>query len=154
MSILPRYLRFLLLGAVLTGTAHAEEPAAPASSAAAAPTPPVLGPALAGPLVANPKPFNFDFGPTFLGPILGKVYITGALSGLGLVQTHEIPGDSRAQADISNGQIFVQKVDGFFNIMYRWVSTRSPRSGRLILRPALSRARLMGPCPRPSPNFS
>lgn len=117
MPVVTRYLSLLLLGTMLTSPAWAEEPAAPAGPAAAAPAtpaPPVLGPALAGPLVANPKPFNFDFGPTILGPLLGKAYITGALSGLGVVQTHAIPGDSTAQADISNGQIFVQKVDGFF----------------------------------------
>ncbi len=64
-------------------------------------------PAMTGPLVANPDPFSFDAGP------LGTVYITGAASGLALWQDHPVPGNGAWRADLSNGQVFIQKTDGW-----------------------------------------
>src|SRR5215471_10526747 len=73
---------------------------------------PVSTPAMAGPLSANPNPFSMNLG------VLGeKVYVGGAVTGLGLVQDEatKFPGgfDNPAAADLSNGQVFIQKVDGF-----------------------------------------
>jgi hypothetical protein len=65
-------------------------------------------PAMTAPLVANPNPTSFDLG--FLGPI----YVTGAVSGLGLWQNNKFPDQQHVQASLSNGQLFVQKTEGLF----------------------------------------
>lgn len=64
-------------------------------------------PAMSGPLAANPNPISLDAGP------LGKIYLGGALSGLGFWQDNHVPGDQEWRADLSNGQVFVQKTDGW-----------------------------------------
>ena len=64
-------------------------------------------PALAGPLAGNPDPLSLEAGP------LGKIYVSGAVSGLGFWQDNHVPGDEEWRADLSNGQIFVQKTDGW-----------------------------------------
>lgn len=78
---------------------------------ATAPTPAAVAtqittPAMAGPLTGNAKPGKLDAGP------FGEVYVTGVASGLGLTQDHVVPGDKHSRIDISNGQIFIQKIDG------------------------------------------
>ena len=65
-------------------------------------------PSMTGPLAANPNPINFDPGP------LGPVYVTGAVTGLGLWQNNPFPADQRSLASLSNGQFMFQKTDGFF----------------------------------------
>jgi hypothetical protein len=75
---------------------------ADAASAAALSTP-----SMSGPLAANPNPISLDAGP------LGKVYIGGILSGLGFWQDNHVPGDQAWRADLGNGQVFVQKTDGW-----------------------------------------
>ncbi|MBV8799547.1 MAG: porin [Alphaproteobacteria bacterium] len=64
-------------------------------------------PAMSAPLSANPSPFSVDAGP------LGKIYIGGALTGLAFWQGNPVPGDHDSRLDISNGQVFVQKADGW-----------------------------------------
>ncbi|HEY5026944.1 MAG TPA: porin, partial [Candidatus Angelobacter sp.] len=39
--------------------------------------------------------------------------MNGVLSGFGLVQGNHVGGDSTGQAALSNGQLFVQKADGW-----------------------------------------
>ena len=63
-------------------------------------------PAMGATLAANPAPFSVDAGPA------GKVYVGGALTGLGLWQDNAAPGDKRGQFDVSNAQLFIQKTDG------------------------------------------
>ena len=67
---------------------------------------PVPVPAMSGPLAANPNPTKVDAGP------FGKIYVTGVASGLAQWQDHVFPGDNDTVADITNGQVFVQKTDG------------------------------------------
>lgn len=67
---------------------------------------PMTTPGMTGPLSANPKPTSIDAGP------LGEIYVTGAVSGIGLVQSRAVPGDKDARVDLSNGQVFIQKTDG------------------------------------------
>lgn len=62
---------------------------------------------MSGPLSADPNPLSMDAGP------LGKIYITGALTGLAFWQSNPVPGDRNTRFDISNGQVFVQKTDGW-----------------------------------------
>src|SRR5215469_16975718 len=77
----------------------------PAGGQPAAPTA-MTTPAMNGPLVANPNPTSFDAGP------LGPVYMTGAISALGLWQNNISPGDQHLLASLSNGQFFFQKPEG------------------------------------------
>src|SRR5215475_12985949 len=65
-------------------------------------------PVMPGPLVTNPNPISFDAGP------LGPVYLTGAITGLGLWQNNTAPGDQHSLASLSNGQFFFQKNEGLF----------------------------------------
>src|ERR1700752_5054661 len=76
-------------------------PPAPAP-AAVAPT----MPAMSFPLVANPNPASLYAGP------FGNVYVTGAVSALGLVQDNVFPGDRSARVDVSNAQVFIQNTTG------------------------------------------
>lgn len=76
--------------------------------AAEAAADPVPVPAMSGPLSGNPSPAKFDAGP------FGNIYVTGAVTGIAQWQDHVFPGDDRTLADISNGQVFVQKDDGPF----------------------------------------
>lgn len=72
-------------------------------------------PSMAGPLAANPNPFSVDL-PDWFGDAGGKIYIGGDVSGLFYVQsnaTHAAPGDADTFVDISNGQVFIQKTDGW-----------------------------------------
>jgi Putative beta-barrel porin-2, OmpL-like. bbp2 len=91
-------------------TPAATPAAAPAAAAAApaAPTSPVSTPAMEGPLAVNVKPLSFDV------PDFGKVYVSGAVSALGLSDSANYPGQKSALGDISNAQVFLQKVDGAF----------------------------------------
>ena len=101
-----------------SGMAIAQEapgPATPPGDMAAmmmpAPTTPVVTPAIAGPLSYPLNPLTLN-----LGPLGEKVYIDGALTGLGFWQDHasHIGSDSDSRFDLSNAQVFVQKTDGFF----------------------------------------
>ena len=65
-------------------------------------------PAMTPPLAANPDPASFDAG------ALGKVYLSGQLTGVGLWQDNSIPGDKDSRADLSNAQLEIQKTDGVF----------------------------------------
>ncbi len=68
---------------------------------------PLSTPSITGPLQAG-TPITFDAGP------LGKLNLNGVLSGFGLVQGNHVSGDSTGQAALSNGQVFVQKADGWW----------------------------------------
>ena len=100
-----------LLAAVATlgagGAAFAQTAPAAAPAAPAAPMPmPMTTPAMSATLSANPAPFNVDAGP------LGKVYVTGAVTGIGFLRDHQVPGDHSGLLDLTNGQVFIQKTDG------------------------------------------
>jgi hypothetical protein len=72
----------------------------------AAPTA-LSAPAFAGPL-SNVPPAIFDAGP------FGKIAVNGIVSGVGTAQNNPFPGDNNRHADLSNGQVFIQKTDGWF----------------------------------------
>ena len=80
----------------------------PATELAPAPAPapaPLSTFVLTGPLQWLP-PAIFDAGP------LGKLSVNGILTGYSVFQNNHVPGDDKAQATLSNGQIFIQKADG------------------------------------------
>lgn len=93
-------LRWLVMALVLCGTLHLQ------AQTSNSPTP-LSTPSISGPLQAAP-PIVFDAGP------LGKLDLNGALSGIGLVQQDHVSGDDVAQAALSNGQVFIQKGDGWW----------------------------------------
>jgi Putative beta-barrel porin-2, OmpL-like. bbp2 len=72
-------------------------------------------PAMSGPLTNNPAPFSLDSVPG-IDQILGKVYVSGALSGMVMGQSNakEIPGDRDGYMDLTNGTVTLQKTDGWF----------------------------------------
>ncbi len=94
-------------------TAGAQTPATPPAAPAAVPAAqaPATAPAplstfvLTGPLQWLP-PATFDAGP------LGKLSVNGIVTGFAQFQNNYVPGDDKAQATLSNGQIFIQKADG------------------------------------------
>jgi hypothetical protein len=99
---------------VAQSAAPASQAAAPADQAApaaapAAPAAPMAlsTPAITGPL-SNLPPAVFDAGP------FGKLSVNGIISGFGMWQGNHVPGDSNTQAALSNGQVFLQKTDGWF----------------------------------------
>ena len=91
--------------------AGAQTPAPPAPAPAPADQPAATAPAplstfvLTGPLQWLP-PAIFDAGP------LGKLSVNGIVTGFSVFQNNSVPGDDKAQATLSNGQIFIQKADG------------------------------------------
>jgi Putative beta-barrel porin-2, OmpL-like. bbp2 len=91
------------------GTACAQQaaPAAPTEATAPASTA-MTTPSMSGPLVANPNPWSFEdaFG--------DKIYLSGVISGLGMVQSNPVPPDKLGRADLSNGQFMLQKTEGLF----------------------------------------
>lgn len=73
---------------------------------------PLATPAMSASLAANADPFSLDL-PDWFGDAGGKIYVGGAVSGLALWQSDPLPGDHDSLADLSNGQIFIQKTDGW-----------------------------------------
>jgi len=104
-------------------------PAAAPAAPAALPTPAMTGP------LSNLPPAIFDAGP------FGKIAVNGFLSGYGMVQNHPILGDENKHADLGNGQVFIQKTDGWFQFYLQagaynipdlglpWVSTKNTITG-------------------------
>lgn len=104
-------------GAMLGATAQAQTTAPAPAPAATAPAPaPVPMPSMAGPLAANPAPMSVNLDVPGLQDFLGKVYITGAVTGMVMTQTNalHVPGDRDGYFDLTNGQIALQKTDGWF----------------------------------------
>jgi hypothetical protein len=108
-----------VLMAGLTGfgaaAALADEAAPPAPGAAsaeapaAAPASPLIAPSITGPLAIQQPPTSYDFG-------YGPIYLNGIGSGMFQWQNNVVPnvfpGNRAALADLSNGQLFLQKTDG------------------------------------------
>src|SRR5438094_5176060 len=104
------------LGGLSTASAQQPPPAAPpappGAAVAEAPAGPtaMTTPAMSGPLVANPDPWHLDVKPFF-----GPMYVTGAVSGLGLLQTSPVKLlDHTGNGDISNAQATLQTTEGYF----------------------------------------
>jgi len=68
---------------------------------------PLSTPSITGPL-SQQLPAMFNAGP------FGNIAVNGIVSGMGLVQNNHVPGDDNKQASLSNGQVFIQKTDGWF----------------------------------------
>src|SRR6185312_8773192 len=104
-----------------------------------APTP-LSTPAVTGPLQSLP-PAIFDAGP------LGKLAVTGVLSGMGLWQSNPVPGDAPTQAALTNGQVFLQKTDGWFQFYVQAGAYDIPDLGASFLDTNKTLSDFWGPVP-------
>jgi hypothetical protein len=137
---------WVLLGYGSTSALADDQPAAPGAQPAptaeqpAAPTA-MTTPGMSAPLTANPNPFSLDAG--FLGP----VYVTGAVSGLGLWQDNKAPDQQHSLASLSNGQVFVQKTDGLFQYFLDVGAYTFPALGAPYFSTATTVGDFFGPVP-------
>lgn len=125
-----------------------------AAAAGAANADPLATPGMTGPLSANTNPTSIDAGP------LGEVYVTGAVSGLVLSQDHPAPGDHESLADMSNGQVFIQKTDGPIQFFIQAGGYSLPSLGAAYLKSTDATKATYGVLPQafikfaPSANFN
>lgn len=128
--------------------ASAPAPVTPAASSA------LSVPSMYGPLAANPNPLNFEAGP------LGKIYVSGVASGLGIWQNHHVTNDHEALADLSNAQVMIQKTDGLVQFYVQAGEYILPAVGAVYQRASYAVDHFFGPVPiayvkiAPSDNFS
>jgi hypothetical protein len=130
-------------GQAAPAPAPAAPAAAPAADAAAAPAPtsPVSMPSMSATIASNVKPLKLDT------PV-GDVYVTGAISALGLWQGNPItPYDKRTQADISNGQVVIQKIDGPIQFYVEAGAYSFPTVGVPYTRAGQTTSATFGPMP-------
>ena len=110
---------------------------------------PLPMPAMTGPL-QSASPFQFDAGP------LGKLDITGVVSGMGLWQDNPVNTVSPdpvafngyTHADISNGQIFIQKTHGLIQFFLQAGAYNMPAIGAPFLSTGATTAGYYGPLPQ------
>lgn len=125
-----------------------------ATAATTAVADPVPYPGMNGPLAANPKPAEFDAGP------LGKLNVTGVLSGIAQTENHPFPGEEKSVLDLTNGQVFVQKTSGIFQFFVQAGVYSLPDLGAAYVKSRTMTSNLYGPLPQafikiqPSADFS
>ena len=106
-------------------------------------------PGMSGPLTLNPTPIKF-----------GDIYVSGVVSGLTQLQNNVSVGDKPLQADLSNGQLFIQKNTGLFQFLIDLGAYSTPDLGIPYLPSNLSAAAFYGVVPQgylkvaPTDNFS
>jgi hypothetical protein len=93
-----------------------------------------------GPLADEP-PLVFDAGP------IGKLSVNGIISGTGAWQSNHVPGDKAGQAALSNGQIFLQKTDGWFQFYLQAGAYTMPALGTPFLATDKTISDFFGPVP-------
>jgi hypothetical protein len=86
-------------------------------------------------------PAIFEAGP------FGKVAVHGTLSGLGMWTGNYVPGDDSTQADLSNGQVFIQKTDGWFQFYLQAGAYNIAALGVPFLATGKTVSNLYGPVP-------
>jgi hypothetical protein len=128
-----------LVGAVLISwnTARAQS-----SQASPLPPSPPSWPAMAGPLAVNPNPLSYEAGP------LGKVWITGAVTGLAQWQNSVFPGDRSGLVDLSSAQVFFNKTDGLVQFFVQLGTYSIPDLGLPYLRAVNATKAFYGPFPQ------
>ena len=98
---------------------------------------PAMGPTLS----ANPTPIGLDAGP------LGKIYVGGVASVLGLTQSNADFGDKSSRGDISNAQVFIQKTDGQFQFFVQLGAYSLPALGGAYVKSGTIVDNTFGPAP-------
>ncbi len=109
------------------------------SSVPASPTP-LPTPSITGPLEGS-APIVIDGGP------LGKLDLDGVLSGFGLVQGNPVAGDKETQAALSNGQLILQKTDGWWQFYVQAGAYNLPSLGAPFVSTERAITDLYGPVP-------
>jgi hypothetical protein len=104
------------------------------------PASPLPTPAFTGPLQELP-PATFDAGP------LGKLAVNGVVSGTGMWQSNHVAGDDPTQAALSNGQIFLQKADGWFQFYLQAGAYTLPDLATAFLPTDKTMSDFFGPVP-------
>jgi hypothetical protein len=120
--------------AAQTAAAQTPPPAAPVASAV------LPSPSITGPLAGLP-PATFEAGP------FGKIAVNGILDGLGMWTGNYVPGDNSTQAALTNGQIFIQKTDGWFQFYLQAGAYNIPALGVPFLATDKTVSNLYGPVP-------
>jgi hypothetical protein len=77
----------------------------------------------------------------------GNLAVNGILSGFGMVQNNHVPGDDTAQRDLSNGMVFLQKTDGWFQFYLQAGAYNIPDLGVPYLATDKTMTDLYGPLP-------
>jgi len=101
---------------------------------------PLSSPSMTGPL-SNLPPAILDAGP------FGKIAVNGVFSGYGVTQNNPVAGDDSQHADIGNGQIFIQKADGWFQYYLQAGAYNIPDLGVPWLSTKNNISSLWGPLP-------
>ena len=132
-----------LTAALMAASAFGQDaPAqAPAPAAAPAAPAPLPAPTFTGPL-SNVPPAVFDAGP------FGKISVNGVVSGVGTVQNNPVAGDNNRHADLSNGQIFIQKTDGWFQFYIQAGAYSIPDLGLPYINTNNTLPNFFGPVPQ------
>ena len=93
---------------------------------------------MTGPLAALP-PAVFDVG-------FAKIAVNGILDGLGMWTGNYVAGDSSTQAALSNGQVFIQKADGWFQFYVQAGAYNIAALGAPFLETDKTMTKLFGRC--------
>lgn len=115
-------------------------PATPAVTPAAAPMP-LPTPAMTAPLSTAAPAHEFDAGP------VGKLAVTGILSGIGMTQSNYVPGDKSSNWDVSNAQVFLQKTTGWWQFYLQGGPYNLPDLGVPFLSSSKTVNDFFGPLP-------
>jgi hypothetical protein len=111
-----------------------------ASAQTPAPPSPLPMPSMTAPL-QTAAPVTFDAGP------FGKLDVTGILSGMGMTQGNWTPGDRSTHGDLSNGQVFIQKTDGWWQFYLQAGAYNLPALGTPFLSTVHTLHDFYGPLP-------
>ncbi|MFZ0963779.1 MAG: outer membrane beta-barrel protein, partial [Terriglobia bacterium] len=113
---------------------------APAAAAAPAAPAALPTPSITGPLSGIP-PLVFDAGP------FHKLSVNGIVSGFGMAQGDRVPGDKEGQADLSNGQVWIQKTDGWLQFYVQAGAYNLQSLGTPFVSTSQQLINLYGPVP-------
>jgi hypothetical protein len=112
----------------------------PEPAAAETPSAPLPAPAITGPLQGLP-PATFDAGP------FGRIAVNGVVDGLGTWTGNPVAGDNDTHAALTNGQVFIQKTDGWFQFYLQAGVYNLPDLGASFLDTDKTVTNLYGPVP-------
>src|ERR1700737_1337522 len=115
--------------------------ATPTPAPAPAEAQPLPMPSMSGPL-QTAIPHEFQAGP------IGKLAVTGILSGMVLTQGNRIPGDKQTQWDLSNGQVFPPKTTGWWQFYLQAGAYNLPALGTPFLSTVDTVKNIYGPFPQ------
>ena len=119
--------------------ANPPQAATPAANAAA--PMPLPSPSMAGPL-ATAVPHEVAAGP------LGKLEVTGILSGIGLGEDNEVIPGANMHWDVSNAQIFIQKTTGWLQFYLQGGAYNLPALGTPFAPTGFTVSNIYGPLPQ------